>query len=73
MAIVFQQVVFVRQIKIFVMRCVMRIRWAQNLNQLAVIGLREIYVRVGVISGSVRFAGRNVLLIQIFARIAVQI
>lgn len=67
MAIVFPQVVFVRQIKIFVMRCVMRIRWAQNLNQLAVIGLREIYVRVGVISGSVQFAGRNVLLIQIFA------
>ena len=67
MAIVFPQVVFVRQIKIFVMHYIMRIRWAQNLSQLAVIGLREIYVRVGVISGSVQFAGRNVLLIQIFA------
>lgn len=68
MAIVFPQVVFVvRQTKMFVTHYVMRIRWAQNLSQLAVIGLREIYVRVGVISGSVRFAGRNVLLIQIFA------
>lgn len=72
MAIVFPQVVFVRQIKIFVMRCVMRIRWAQNLNQLAVIGLREIYVRVGVISGSVLFVGRNVLPIQISVHVAEQ-
>lgn len=72
-AIASPQVVFVRRIKIFVMHYIMRIRWAQNLSQLAVIGLREIYVRVGVISGSVRFVVLNVLLIQIFARIAVQI
>lgn len=66
-AIVSPQVVFVRQIKIFVMHYIMRIKWAQNLSQLVVIGLRDIYVRVGVISGSVLFVGRNVLLIQIFA------
>lgn len=56
----------------YAMRCIMRIRWAQNLNQSAVIGLREIYVRVGVISGSVLFVGRNVLPIQISVHVAAQ-